>query len=174
MPGHENWTIVSFPDHYYHLLLPKAVTDTDSAYYKGKHGAEITGARTNKNNEKQGFGPKSRVSALLNRSGRPTHKHLFFQIDIWNGCLLLQNAPVLFWDIKNCDKKPLSFKINLWQMDGWVYGWMDGRRDGQMDGWTDGRTDRWMDGPRDRRTDRRTDEPADRPKSGLQSRVARE
>ena len=45
MPGHENWTIVSFPDHYYHLLLPKAVTDTDSAYYKGKHGAEITGAR---------------------------------------------------------------------------------------------------------------------------------
>jgi len=43
MPGHENWTIVSFPDHYYHLLLPKAVTDTDSAYYKGKHGAEITG-----------------------------------------------------------------------------------------------------------------------------------
>jgi len=43
MPGHENWTIVSFPDHYYHLLLPKAVTDSDSAYYKGKHGAEITG-----------------------------------------------------------------------------------------------------------------------------------
>jgi len=43
MPGHENWTIVSFPDHYYHLLLPKAVTDADSAYYKGKHGAEITG-----------------------------------------------------------------------------------------------------------------------------------
>ena len=43
MPGHENWSIVSFPDHYYHLLLPKSVTDTDSAYYKGRHGAEISG-----------------------------------------------------------------------------------------------------------------------------------
>jgi len=43
MPGHENWSIVSFPDHYYHLLLPKTVTDVDSTYYKGKHGAEITG-----------------------------------------------------------------------------------------------------------------------------------
>merc|ERR1739838_428867 len=43
MPGHENWSIVSFPDHYYHLLLPKAITDdpVDSAYYKGRHGAEI-------------------------------------------------------------------------------------------------------------------------------------
>lgn len=43
MPGHENWSIVSFPDHYYHLLLPKSVTDADSAYYKGRHGAEIAG-----------------------------------------------------------------------------------------------------------------------------------
>jgi len=42
MPGHENWTIVSFPDHYYHLLLPKAITDADADYYKACHGAEIS------------------------------------------------------------------------------------------------------------------------------------
>ena len=46
---------------------------------------------------------------------------------------------------------------NIYQLDGpideWTNGRMDGWKDGRMDGWTDGRMDGWTDGRMDGWTD---------------------